>query len=277
MNWNEVVEKAEGIGAPVKRVYQEEMHKAILAALSRKGCFNSIVIKGGTALRLFHGNPRFSEDIDLVLKEGVDHFDLSRYMKDVARICMDHFPFLDSVETRAQKEEPKLQRYILKTLSDDPGQRIRVHMEMVNVPSYHNIPRILDFPPYQPAIRVEEASEILADKVLALGYRPYLKGRDLWDIYFLNVERSVKLERELVVKKIEDYCEDVHEVEMRFKDAIKNIEKNGLRILSNEMDRFLPKQVLESYGPIYKEILDSVIELISSFKGSEENDGDEDQ
>jgi len=277
MNWNEILGEAENIGVRVKSVYQEKMQKSILAALSRKGCFNEIVFHGGTALRLFHGNPRFSEDIDLVVKEGIDHFDLSGYMEDVARMCMNEFLFLDDVEFNAQKVEPELQRYIIKTISDDPSQRIRAHIEMVNVPSYRNNPRILDFPPYQPAIRVEEASEILADKVRALCYRPFLKGRDLWDIYFLNVERSVKLEWELVVKKIDDYNEEVDEIEIRYRDVKKKIEENGLKILSNEMDRFLPKQVLESYEPIYDDILDSVIDIISRFKGSMEIDSDEDQ
>ncbi|MFO8051973.1 MAG: nucleotidyl transferase AbiEii/AbiGii toxin family protein [Thermoplasmatota archaeon] len=277
MNWTEVLDQAEKNGVRVKSVYQEEMQKSILTALSRKGCFSDIVFHGGTALRLFHGNPRFSEDIDLIVKEGVDHFDLSRHMKDVAGMCMNDFPFLDSVEARAQKVEPELQRYVLKTISDDPRQRIRVHIELANVPSYQNSPRILDFPPYQPAIRVEEASEILADKVRALGYRPFLKGRDLWDVYFLNVERSVKLEWDLVVKKIDDYREEVDEIEARYRNVEKKIEENGLKVLSNEMDRFLPRQVLDSYKPIYDEILDSVIELISSFNGSKESDSDEDQ
>jgi predicted nucleotidyltransferase component of viral defense system len=277
MNWNEVLDKSERTGARVKSVYQEEMQKAILTALSREGCFNDIVFHGGTALRLFHGNPRFSEDIDLVLKEGMDHFDLSEYMGNVKRTCMEAFPFLNDVEIKNQKMERELQRYILKARSDDPMQKIRIHIEIANVPSYHNKPRILDFPPFQPAVSVEVTSEILADKVRALGYRSFLKGRDLWDIYFLNVERSVELDRELVVRKIGDYNEEVNEIEDRFDEARKKIKEDGLSILSNEMDRFLPKQVLDSYRPIYNEILGSVIELISGFEGSLESDDSEDQ
>lgn len=272
MDWDEVLDKAKRAGARVKSVYQEEMQKAILTALSRKGCFNDIVFHGGTALRLFYGNPRFSEDIDLVVKEGMDSFDLNRYMKDVERMCMDAFPFLGSVEVKDQKVEPELQRYILKTRSDDPQQKIRVHIEIADVPSYFNKPRILDFPPFQPAIRVEETSEILADKVRALGYRSFLKGRDLWDIYFLHFERSVKLDQGLVLRKVGDYKEEVNKIEDRYRKTRINIQKDGHLILSNEMDRFLPKQVLESYKPIYNDILQSVIDLISGFEGLKESD-----
>jgi len=277
VDWDEVTSKAERTGARVRSVYQEEMQKAILTALSRKGCFNDIVFHGGTALRLFHGNPRFSEDIDLVLNMGRNYFDLSRSMKEVERTCREFFPFLDTVEIRNQKIEHELQRYIIKAGSGDVRQNIKIHVEIANVPSYHNKPRILDFPPYQPAIRVEETIEILADKVRALGYGPFLKGRDLWDIYFLNVERSIELDWGLVVKKVGDYNEEVNEIEDRFGKAKNKIRDEGLSILSNEMGRFLPKQVLDSYRPIYREILESVMDLITGSEGTLEVDHREGQ
>ncbi len=277
MEWAEIEALARMLDARVKSVYQEEMQKAILTSLSRNGCFDDIVFHGGTALRLFHGNPRFSEDIDLVLKEGIDYFDLSKYMATMERTCLDTFPFLQNVKVKVQKNEHELQRYILKTISEDPRQNIRVHIEIADVPSYKNSPKILNFPPYQPAVRVEDEEEILADKVRALGYRPFLKGRDLWDIYFLNSERSVELDMGLVIKKIDDYNENVNEIVVRYEKIKKKIQVDGISILSNEMDRFLPKQVLDSYRPIYNDILISVIELISGFKGPMESDDIEGQ
>ena len=55
--------------------------------------------------------------------------------------------------------------------------------------------------PLNPAIRVEEPFEILADKITALGLRTYLKGRDIWDIYFLTVEKQISVPWNLVFKK----------------------------------------------------------------------------
>jgi len=46
------------------QVFQEEVQKAVLASLSRDEAFNHLVFQGGTALRLFYENPRFSEDSD---------------------------------------------------------------------------------------------------------------------------------------------------------------------------------------------------------------------
>ncbi len=50
-------------------------------------------------------------------------------------------------------------------------------------------------------IAVEKESEILADKIVALGAREYLKARDVWDIKFLR-DKGVTLNQVLVHKKI---------------------------------------------------------------------------
>ena len=82
----------------------------------------------------------------------------------------------------------------------------------------------------------------------------------------------MELDWDLVVRKVGDYKEDVNEIEVKFERARKKVQENGLSILSNEMDRFLPKQILESYKPIYNDILRSVIELISDLEGPMESD-----
>jgi len=263
------------MGARTKSVFQEEMQKTILAALSRKGCFKSIVFHGGTALRLFHGNPRFSEDIDLVLKDGIGSFDLAPYSSSIGSLCRDSFPFLETVEVRSQKIGPDLQRYILKASSIDQQQNLKVHIELATIPSYFNGPRILDLPPIQPVIMVEEPFEILADKAKALAFRPYLKGRDLWDIYFLSKERSVVLDRDLVLRKIMDYKEPVQQLGDRLDEVRRRIEMDGRTVLASELERFLPKNVLESYSDHYEDILKCAIEIISDLKGNMEVKGHE--
>jgi len=265
MLWDEIIEKTDRLGVPRKYIFQEEMQKAVLTALAIKGCFNNLVFQGGTALRLFYGNPRFSEDIDLVLKEGEKDYNLSSLLPQIEQFTHDTFPFLDLVELKTQKTEPDLQRFILTTRSDVPDQNLRVHIELAFFPSYRNSPKILDYPPIQPVVNVEESLEILADKVCALALRPYLKGRDLWDIYYLNKERSIEIEWDLVQKKVQDYKVLVSELEKRFQRAREKIKSEGVSILDNELDRFLPKHVLDQYRSSFDLILASVVELISQY------------
>ena len=257
-----MIERSEATGATRRQVLAEEVQKAVLTSLSLRGCFDSIVFHGGTALRLFHGNPRFSEDIDLVMVEGVDAFSLVEPMAHAGRYVKDAFPFLASVATRAQRDDPRLQRHILRTVSEDHGQIVRVHVELAPVPSHRNGPRILDYPPVRPAVRVEDPVEILADKVCALAFRPYLKGRDLWDVHYLTEERSVEVDGELVRRKAIDYDESVPGLVMGLERSRARVQDEGMSALEGEMARFLPPRVLEAYEPSFEDILERVMDVI---------------
>jgi predicted nucleotidyltransferase component of viral defense system len=278
MLWNEIENKAKRLGTQENMVYREEAQKAILTALALKDCFNTMVFQGGTALRIFHGNPRFSEDIDLVLHLPTDqgevgHLggpgnDLCDFLSGVEQTLYNDFPFIEQAEVKTQKKESELQRYILVARSNNPEHSLRIHMELAAIPSYRNQPRILDYPPVYPAVRVENMDEILADKLCALALRPYLKGRDLWDIYFLKQERSVKLDWSLVHQKVEDYNKlgpgQLKSLEEGLETAREAIRNEGDSTLRSEMKRFLPRQLLESYESSFKSILDTVLEIISS-------------
>ena len=262
MLWDEIVSRSEAMGAPRNLVIAEEVQKTVLTALSLKGCFDSIVFQGGTALRLFYGNPRFSEDIDLVMVEGIEVFDLDPHMPRVGRYVELTFPFLDSVTIKGQKKDAALQRTILRTTSADPEKVVRVHIELATVPSHRNGPRILDFPPVQPAIRVEEAEEILADKVCALAFRPYLKGRDLWDIHYLTEERSVDADWDLIRTKAGDYGESRASLTLGLERAVERIDDQGMSTLESELVRFLPPAVMDAYRPSIGSILEGVLDAI---------------
>ncbi len=263
MLWEEVIVRSEAMGATRKQVLAEEVQKAVLTSLSLRGCFDSIVFHGGTALRLFHGNPRFSEDIDLVMVEGVGAFSLADHMAHTGRYVEDAFPFLASVATRAQRDDPRLQRHVLRTVSEDHGQIVRVHVELAPVPSHRNGPRILDFPPVRPAVRVEDPVEILADKVCALAFRPYLKGRDLWDVHYLTEERSVEVDGELVRRKAVDYGESVPGLVEGLERTRARVQEEGMSTLEGEMARFLPPRVLEAYRSSFGESLERVGDVIA--------------
>lgn len=276
MIWDEIEATAKMLGTNRKMVLREEIQKAVLTALALQGCFNTIVFQGGTALRLFHGNPRFSEDIDLVLNHTKESSEmkgdvlrtvLASSLPGVERSVKDTFPFITEVEFRTQKNNPDLLRYILMTRSDNPEHSLRIHIELAAIPSYRNTPRILNFPPVNPAIRVEDTVEILADKVCALALRPYLKGRDLWDIHYLADQRSITVDWDLVRKKVVDYGGEVSGAEEVLEHGLEKAQKKirmiGGSTMETEMGRFLPPQVLELYRPSFDSILGDVLGIIT--------------
>ena len=272
--WDELLIKSRKMQAPEKLVFLEETQKAILTALSQKGCFKTIVFQGGTALRLFHGNVRFSEDIDLVLKDGEKDYALEDTLSTIERFIEVTFPFLDHVSITVQKQTPEIQRYILKTHSDISEQRLRVHIEMARIPSYQHQPRILTYPPLHPVVSVEDPEEILADKVTALALRPYLKGRDLWDIHYLTNERGIIIPWTLVKRKVRDYNSTRTEYIEKMEKKILNISSRGEKVLKDEIERFLPRHIFEEYRPLLQDILKNVVRLVSDYKN---NEGDENE
>ena len=52
-----------------KNAIKEVMQEIALCGLSRATFFDKAVFYGGTALRIFHGLDRFSEDLDFSLRE----------------------------------------------------------------------------------------------------------------------------------------------------------------------------------------------------------------
>ena len=272
--WDELIIVSRKLQAPEKSVFLEETQKAILTALSQKGCFDSIVFQGGTALRLFHGNIRFSEDIDLVLKEEKKDYTLEDHLSTIKRFTENSFPFLENVSIKVQKQTPEIQRYVLKTQSDISEQRLRVHIELARIPSYQNRPRILHYPPLHPVLRVEDPEEILADKVTALALRPYLKGRDLWDIYYLSIERDISIPWGLVYRKVLDYESTKSEYIEKMEKTVLEIKLQGEKILKNELERFLPPRIFKEYHLMLADILKTVVRLVCVYKNSEGNENE---
>ena len=50
-----------------RNVIKEVMQELVLCGLSKAGFFNEAAFYGGTALRIFYGLDRFSEDLDFSL------------------------------------------------------------------------------------------------------------------------------------------------------------------------------------------------------------------
>jgi len=267
MLWEEIQNISKNRAETIQQTFQEHLQKTILTYLSKKTAFNHIVFQGGTALRIFYNNPRFSEDLDFVLKNSKEKYDLSKNTQTIKNHIKNTYPFLEETTTKSQKTNTKIQRTIIKTISQNPHQKIQIHIELAQIPSYKNQPRILNFPPFNPAITVEKPMEILADKITALGLREYIKGRDLWDIYYLTVEHKIKIDSKLVSQKIKDYeyTKEQYFEKLRITKGL--LKEKGKNVLENEMKRFLPKSLLDQYQGQFGTINEHVINITRNILG----------
>src|SRR5580693_7277066 len=64
---------------------REIMQEIALAGLQRSGFFDVAAFYGGTALRIFHALPRFSEDLDFSLVETLAEFSMQPYLDGMIR------------------------------------------------------------------------------------------------------------------------------------------------------------------------------------------------
>lgn len=95
---------------------------------------------------------------------------------------------------------------------------------------------------------MESVSEILADKVTALTFRPYVKGRDIWDVYHLTKERGLKVNWSMVEQKAADYGYTTANLRALTPTMTEKLIRDGPAALAREMPRFLSPATLEQYA-----------------------------
>lgn len=70
--------------ATAENALKQVAQNIVLCGLSRTDFFNHAAFYGGTALRIFYGLDRFSEDMDFSLIESEEEFSLETYLPVVS-------------------------------------------------------------------------------------------------------------------------------------------------------------------------------------------------
>lgn len=238
---------------PVNTIVKEILHYEILYALGQSGASSALTFQGGTALRLCYQGTRYSEDLDFAAGASFDAATMEPFADLLRREIGEAYGL--SVEIKAPKDKPAsdgvtVDRWSarIRVPQADPSipQNQVINIEVASVPAHDpdlvavaaNYPH-LPAPHKQMLILAESKQEILADKIVALGARPFLKARDIWDIKFLT-DLGTELDVDLVAKKLADYGWE----ETRFKECLnEQLEKlktpEKAAAFTQEMSRFV--------------------------------------
>ena len=196
-----------------KNAIKEVLQEVVLAGLSKTDFFTHAAFYGGTALRIFYGMDRFSEDLDFSLRVTDDAFDMSKYFKPISDVLNSlglNFEVskkdkalnsnIDSAFIKGNTKETLITIYPSSSDSNliIHNEKIIIKFEVdVNPPLFAHTEikfRLLPFP-YQ--VRVYDASSLFAGKihaVIARSWKNRIKGRDLYDyVYYLSLETKVNL------------------------------------------------------------------------------------
>ena len=246
---NAIVAAAPGLGHAKRALESELLSMAVFHVIHRFGLLpDDAVFIGGTALRLCHGSPRFSEDLDFhtprFAPRTLDRGTLAVETEKITgcRISVSTPTGSGSTLARVSAEVPgrdRSQRRPRMKIDLGEGLQVDVRPEIItlrmaggSVPGMGDVGDAFSF-------RTSSKEEIFADKHMALvGRRRRIKHRDLFDILWLR-HRGVDFRPDIVAKKV------ATEDSAGFADTLRRRAKAGRDAILNgsyqaEMEHFLP-------------------------------------
>lgn len=179
---------------------REIMQEITLAALSRTDFFEKAAFYGGTALRIFYGLDRFSEDLDFSLMKADEGFTLEPYFSAIltefealgikVRINEKEKAKRSSIESAFLKTETIWKELVLEDILKQTGVKsnkpIKIKIEVDrNPPLGFQTEEKLLIRPFSFYVRCFKLPSLFAGKLHALLYRKWnnrVKGRDWYDL-----------------------------------------------------------------------------------------------
>jgi predicted nucleotidyltransferase component of viral defense system len=241
-------------------IEKELLHYDLLFTLDKENLLDQLTFQGGTSLRLCHGAPRFSEDLDftgghgfssqqlLEMKECIEHYIGKRY--DLEVIVKTPAELKHQPEYRGLQID-KWQIAVMTAPEQKHLPKQRIKIEVANIPSYSREPQALqlnyDFLPdgySDTLIMTETLDEVMADKLISLiNCHNYVRHRDIWDLRWLK-QQGAQINMTWLINKLSDY---------RIEDYLTNLDIMWQRMpeiihstaFKNEMIRFIPTDVQE--------------------------------
>ena len=237
-----------------------------------------LIFQGGTALRWCYGGGRFSEDLDFVYSCSLATVDaiLAKALKRAEREMVPHFgPGRLLIGDKSNRSGA---RKLMATWQPETvRQRIAVKLEFEPLAAgiaLDTTPMVLSslpavayliatgnfrIPRPNSVLVAETAQEILSDKVRALLERSYLKGRDLYDVWYLTAMLNTSVDRKLVERKFLAYHWPF--VAARQLDYFVNPDASAhdaiATAIRQDLERFLPASVMavhatDNYSAFFK-------------------------
>lgn len=202
---------------PVENIYdrknamKEIMQEIILCGLSRADFFKKAAFYGGTALRIFHGLDRFSEDLDFSLETGELDFDLASYSPVLEKEVRSFGLNVEIQEKKKTKESTirsaflkgSTKEHLLLFYADEKAagnmsrnEAVRIKLEVdVDPPAFATFEHKYRLLPVPYEVKMYDMPSLFAGKIHAVICRAWqnrIKGRDLYDyVFYLSRGASV--------------------------------------------------------------------------------------
>ena len=170
-----------------RNVTREYLQARILGGLQRAGAMIPLAFHGGTALRFLYSSARYSEDLDFALERPASQYDL--------RVCLRAVQGAFTSEGYAVEVKLNDRRVVQAAFIRFPGllhelglsprreQVIGVKIEVDTRPPAGAVLATTVVRRYVTLqLQHHDRASLLAGKLHAILQRPYLKGRDVYDL-----------------------------------------------------------------------------------------------
>jgi predicted nucleotidyltransferase component of viral defense system len=195
---------------------REVMQEIALAGLYRGGFFNKAAFYGGTALRIFYGLERFSEDLDFSLLDKQPDFSLEHYFRAI-ETEFEALGIVVDIKAKKKSKQSDIESAFLKSdtrihelqiqgmyqQSWSLNKPIKIKFEVDTQPplGFMTEEKLL-LQPFSFYVKCFAAGDLFAGKLHALLYRSWknrVKGRDWYDFeWYVRHGHSVHLPHFLI-------------------------------------------------------------------------------
>jgi hypothetical protein len=259
---------------------REIMQEVALAGLQRTGFFEKAAFYGGTALRIFHGLNRFSEDLDFSLLEINPEFSLESYFEGI----ISEFEAIGmnvSIREKKKTKQTKVDSAFLKSetvwrelvldgiipqsgVKVAPGLKIKIEVDCEPPLGFETEEKLL-LKPFSFYVKCFTLPNLFAGKMHALLFRNWgtrVKGRDWYDLEWY-VRKGVPLDLNhflLRTKDTGDWTEDAITRDQLIQLVKTKINSVSFERIREDIVRFIPDaSVLEIWSPQYfKDLADRI-------------------
>ena len=270
--------KAEALSA-----LREIMQEIALAGLQRAGFFEKAAFYGGTALRIFYGLNRFSEDLDFSLLEVNPDFSLDKYLKAVrvefaslgmkVSIKEKEKTNKNNIESAFLKSETIWKELVLESIISQNGldeiANIKIKLEVDTEPplGFETEEKLL-LKPFSFYVKCFVISDLFAGKMHALLFRKWknnVKGRDWYDLEWY-IKKGVSLHLSHFLLRARDSGDWIEKTitEKEFRKLLaEKIDAIDMNRVKADISRFIPDpKVLGIWSAKYFHDLASQLKII---------------
>lgn len=178
-----------------RNVAREYLQARLLSALQRAGAMIPLAFHGGTALRFLYNSARYSEDLDFALEREPARYDLRAYLEAIRRdLAAEGYALELKVNDRKAVHSafvrfPELLFEL--NLAPTRSERLAVKLEVdTRPPQGAGLETTVVRRHVVLQLQHHDRASLLAGKLHAILQRPFLKGRDVYDLIWYLSDRS---------------------------------------------------------------------------------------